>query len=446
MIQCKNCGGNVKFDIKSQKMLCNFCDTYYDPYEFEDNAASAEEHDTYESKIFTCPECAGEIISEENEAATFCSFCGASTVLASRIINSKRPNSIIPFKITKDECKEIYKKRMSKALYAPAEVKDEQFIDSFRGIYMPYWVYNATQNKYVNLKAQKHYRSGDYRIEEDYAVDFYLDGDYKGISHDASASFADTISGAIAPYDHSNAVKFSPSFLSGFYADTTDVESEVYLDDIEEICNTTTQKQIETNVHLNGKTIKYPPVNKSELFNTKVSCDEEAMYPVWFVSHRQGDRVTYTTINGVTGKIAADIPIDIKKYLIGSSLVAIPIFILLCVLPTLIPRWTLCISTLLTIIGLITVIVESISIKNKETNAKDKGLRAKVTNNEDNTPKSKNIMAIIFSVCSILMGVMVYITKPVSDVYYYAAVILQLIASINSYIVVIANYNLLSTR
>ena len=51
---------------------------------------------------------------------------------------------------------------------------------------------------------------------------------YKGVSYDASSSFDDSLSEAIAPYDVKNMKAFTPSFLSGFYADTADVASDVY--------------------------------------------------------------------------------------------------------------------------------------------------------------------------------------------------------------------------
>ncbi|MCR5837926.1 MAG: hypothetical protein K6G88_15625 [Lachnospiraceae bacterium] len=462
MIQCKNCGGNVKFDIKSQKMFCSYCDTYYDPYEFEENEADAEEHvvndpnafmidDTanqgsYMTTIYTCPECAGEIISDENEAATFCTFCGASTVLASRICKSKRPSSIIPFKITKDECKELYRQRMKKAIYAPAEYKDEKYLDSFRGIYMPYWVYDSSQYNYVQLKGKKTYRRGDYKYEETYDIDFNLDAEYNGISYDASSSFADSISGAIAPYDHSKAVKFTPAFFSGFYADTTDVQSDVYAPDVENIVNNSTTDEIEKQPNVKSISIKYPVTGKSAIFNTNVRCKEESMYPVWFVSHRFGDRVTYATVNGYTGKIAADIPIDLKKYILGSLIVAIPIFILLSLFPLIVPRVALYIATIVSVFGFITVLVESKSVKNKDSNIGDKGMLDKVVNNDDDIPKNYNIYAIVTYIISIVIGVIVVFSKPVFDGYYYGAVILELIASILCFLVVIYNYNLLSTR
>ena len=84
MFACPGCGGRLTFDIPSQKLLCQNCSTTYDPYSVTDQHR-AEEHTEYEATVFTCPQCGGQILSTDQSAADFCSFCGASTVLESRL-------------------------------------------------------------------------------------------------------------------------------------------------------------------------------------------------------------------------------------------------------------------------------------------------------------------------------------------------------------------------
>lgn len=36
MFTCKNCGGNVKFDIKSGQLACEYCHSFFDPYDYDD--------------------------------------------------------------------------------------------------------------------------------------------------------------------------------------------------------------------------------------------------------------------------------------------------------------------------------------------------------------------------------------------------------------------------
>lgn len=144
MYQCPNCGGRLVFDIQSQQLKCDHCSTQYDPYAIS-KENDAEESREYDVTVFKCPQCGGEILSTDNTAANFCSFCGASTILSSRVSKQLKPGYIIPFSKTKDDCKREYKKMMRHALFAPKELKDEKYIDGFRGIYMPYWTYYIAQ-------------------------------------------------------------------------------------------------------------------------------------------------------------------------------------------------------------------------------------------------------------------------------------------------------------
>lgn len=230
MLSCPNCGGNLKFDIPSQQLSCEHCHTLFDPYDFDGKTSDAEESKTfdgdYEVTIFTCPQCGGEILSTDNAAAGFCSFCGASTILYSRISHEKRPNYIIPFQKTKEQCKEAYARRMKHSIFAPKELRDPSYIDSFRGIYMPYWAFYISQKGSLSLDGKKTSRRGDYIITDHYALTGDLDAYYKGLSYDASSSFDDNISEELAPYNLKGMKAFTPAYLSGFYADTSDVDAK----------------------------------------------------------------------------------------------------------------------------------------------------------------------------------------------------------------------------
>ena len=63
MFACKNCGGNVKFDIKSGQLACEYCHSLFDPYAYEDKTSDAEVQKDFDATIFTCPQCGGEILS-----------------------------------------------------------------------------------------------------------------------------------------------------------------------------------------------------------------------------------------------------------------------------------------------------------------------------------------------------------------------------------------------
>ena len=46
-------------------------------------------------------------------------------------------------------------------------------------------------------------------------------------------------------------------------------------------------------------------------------------YPVWFMSYRNGNNITYATVNGQTGKVVADFPISTSRFILAALLAAL---------------------------------------------------------------------------------------------------------------------------
>lgn len=423
MYACSNCGGNLKFDIRTQKLGCEYCQAQMDVYSFEDKDPATEKQTEFDATIFSCPQCGGEIVSTDTSAAEFCTFCGASTILHSRLTKEKRPNYIIPFQKTKEDCKQAYTEMMKKAIFAPDALKNPKYIDGFRGIYMPYWAFHLAQEGSFSLKGTKSKRRGDYIITDHYALTGEIDAYYKGLSYDASSSFDDNISGKIAPYDVKGMKEFTPAFLSGFYADTADVAPEKYLPDAESIAI-----QNSTNaIYGEFSGVNLDSTLSPSVLNTQVKEIDSAMFPVWFMSYRNAGRVAYATINGQTGKVVTDLPVDTKKYTTGSFLLALPIFLILNLLFTITPFALLIITAILAAISLIVYSSEVATIKQKE---------------EIQTKKS----VFVGTISAIIICVAIAILQPVSDIFYYGAAILSLSAVFYSFKDIIGYYNIMSTR
>lgn len=324
MFECPNCAYNLKFDIATQQMKCDACESVFDPYAME-KEVDAQSSEYYNTNVFTCPQCEGQINSDDTEAATFCLFCGSSTILTERISKEKRPNYIIPFQKTKEDCKEAYLKKMRRAYFVPDEYKKAEFIDGFKGVYMPYWSYCFSKEGDISLTGTISDREGDYIVIEKYKLTGNLSMEVNGDSYDAATSFFDDISMGLEPYEFEDRKDFTPGYLSGFYADSADVSYEMNLQKAEDYA----REELRVNLQNDEGFKKYNLPGRRDLpINLDIRADR-TLYPVWFLSYRNGDRVSYATVNGQTGKVVADLPMDKKKFLIGSLVLAIPIFVLL---------------------------------------------------------------------------------------------------------------------
>ncbi len=462
MYECPNCGANIKFDIKLQKMLCAFCDSTFDPFQVTE-AHEVEEQNMMEVTVYTCSQCGGEIIGDDNEVATFCSFCGTSTILNSRIEKTRKPKKILPFKITKDDCAKAYKNLVRKAVFAPDYIKDPKRIDSFRAIYMPYWLYDMEKHGTVSYSAKHTYQKGDYEYTQHYALSADVDILYEGINYDASSSFSDNLSNAIAPFDAEQDVDFTSSFMSGFYADAMDVDAETYKTEVLEATRRDAADRLKRVTPKKNYVIEDNSVMNSLKLKTKK--ETLAMFPVWFMSYRTKDkngedRVLYSVINGQTGKAVADLPVDMKKYLIGSLILAIPFFFVFNFLFTFKPLTVLIIAAIMMLVCGIVLVSEASSIARQEMKLDDKGAmfsagilnkdrRSKAVREQEEQKKSleKKIKGEmqkgnqgLFWICVILIACLA-IFKPVQDFWYYGAVILCGICDCLMTISIMSSYN-----
>ena len=444
MYICPGCGAGMRYDIAGDQMLCDYCGYSCGPYDHSEGK-EAKEDNTFDVTVFTCPQCGGEIMTTGNEAAGFCSYCGASVVFESRMDAEQRPRFIIPFRKTKEDCKKEYLAYVKKRIFTPKEFRDPEYLERMRGIYLPYWDYHVTQKGRTTLDGTR--ESGNYTEHLKVTVD--LDADYRGMYYDASSSFDDEIAQKIASFDHEGQREFSPAYLSGFYADMADVDSETYKWDAMSAANKKTLEGLsDLSPDYSDVTFKVPGKPFSRL-HTKLEDTYRLLLPVWFLTWRKGDRVSYAVMNGQTGRLTADLPVDIRRYLGFSVLLAVPVFLLLLRLPvpTAFSALAFCVILSLLTAGIYYVTLWQMS--SKEQRKADKGYQ-KIREKMEKLPVTKEASVTwtdwILPLVPVPAGALILLIRPVSDLYYYGGMLFVLLTVCVVLIRLIRRYNILATR
>ena len=243
-----------------------------------------------------------------------------------------------------------------------------------------------------------------------------MDADYYGFSYDASSTFYDNISEALAPYYVKDQVEFTPAYLSGFYADIADVDQNLYLEKAQNMANESSWAQVRTTKAFRKYNIDRDKnhFNLTDKLHTRCTAAHSTMYPVWFLSWRKDDRVAYATVNGQTGKVVADLPIDIGRFVIMALVLAIPLFILLNLLGTIKPILLLIFCSLLGVATAWIYLRELRAIRRREINESDMALQQKSGKQaqERNTTRKKKTstsmkLIILFEIFCMLLPVFV---------------------------------------
>jgi len=334
MYECEVCGGELRFDIPTQKLICAHCDGVFDPDTYGKDIEAGE--NDFLMTVLKCPNCGGEVTTTNLAAIAYCPYCGRASLPYLSTEKQERPERILPFSVTKDEAKKAYRKALGHNFFAPRQLKEDAFLDSFNGVYLPFWSYDVKFAKKPHLKIDESHTEGNYKITDHYEITGELDAGYEGITYDASSYFDDIISQSIVPFDQSESRPFNPSYMFGFYGEKQDVSSEVYEQEAIELANQNLFKQIEDTFP--NESLEYPEnyMRRSEAFGTYIKKKRGTFLPVWFLTWRHKDNVAYAVVNGQTGRTYADVPASLSKMLIASLILAIPLFLIyFFLLPTL---------------------------------------------------------------------------------------------------------------
>ena len=113
--KCPSCGANVKFNPTTQKWDCEYCGNSYEIGEFEkQQEKETKENLDFEIDEYTCPNCGATVVTDANTVATHCVYCGNTTIMKNRLQGEFKPDKLIPFKTTKEEAIEEFKKNVKK--------------------------------------------------------------------------------------------------------------------------------------------------------------------------------------------------------------------------------------------------------------------------------------------------------------------------------------------
>ncbi len=377
MYGCPNCGGDLQFDIRLQKLGCKYCGGVYEIEEVKKEEDAKEiPKDEYQVTRFTCNACGATIESTNLTAAAFCSYCGGAAILSGRLQNEKRPARILPFQVTKEDCKAKFTGLTKRMPYVPKEYKDPEFLDRFMGFYLPYWTYKAEMKGKIEVAGTDEYTRGDYQYTDTYSFKGDIDTAYDGISFDASGSFDDDISLRIAPFDKQKMVPFEPGYMLGFYADTADVPAKLYEEDAKNVISADIDQRLLEAVQENGGSSFSFEDGEIGLTSKKVTRQmkaERTMLPVWFLTYRNKDRMAYSVVNGESGKVYADVPIRMGMFFASSAVLAAIIFFILNAFVSLTGFGLLKTSSILAFLTAVIYYFEIDRIEKKEYRTFDKG-------------------------------------------------------------------------
>ena len=319
--KCPSCHAKLEFNPKDQNWKCEYCDSVFqledlkvNEEKYQEKEAKEEENDIGTYNVYKCSNCGAELVTDLNTTATFCVYCKNTAIIKERLVGKFEPKEIIPFSKTTVDATEAFKKIGKKHPLMPKSFSSVQNISEIRGVYIPFWLFSSVSNGGITASCEiRHmsHRRGDYvytRVD-DYEVIREGNIVFEKVPNDGAVKFDDDIMNSIEPFDYKKLVEFSPSYLSGFLAEKYDVSSEE-----------AQEKAVKRmkNSALNFLRQQIPArYNRCVISSNSIGFEninlEYVLLPVYMLNIKYKNKVYTFAMNGESGKMIGNMPIDIKK-------------------------------------------------------------------------------------------------------------------------------------
>jgi LSD1 subclass zinc finger protein len=252
--QCAGCAAPLHYLPGTSFLLCTYCGEkneipQYDtaqlivdltPIPLDDYTATlADKRDDVlhqESEIASCTNCGASTTLDPHVVSTNCPFCASPLVIDHHTERVIRPNAILPFGIDYKMAL-LNLKNWGKTLwFAPNDLKyvlDSHSVNGLKGVYIPYWSYNAyVQSDYEGERGDYYYvnrtvRDGNGKsstVQDRKTRWRHVSGTVAGQLNDilicASTSLTQENSDKVNSWNLEKLVPFEEQYLSGFLAQT----------------------------------------------------------------------------------------------------------------------------------------------------------------------------------------------------------------------------------
>ncbi|HLH55092.1 MAG TPA: zinc ribbon domain-containing protein [Verrucomicrobiae bacterium] len=353
---CPACGGEARWDPAKKALVCAFCGTT-SPAQVQLTPGGDQvivEHDLVQAlrsipddqrgwqarKISVkCQSCQAISVFDPAHVGQRCDFCGSSALVPyEEIKEAFRPESLLPMKVSETQVRDAIHQWYRTRWFAPNLLKRAALTDIVKGLYIPYWTFDA------QVHAEWTAESGYYYYEEETyrdsqgelktrrvqkvrwepssgALDHFFDDELVP----ASRGVQPEMLRRIEPFPTKELAPYQPGFLSGWVVERYQIDlgtaahaaREEMDAELRQMCAAQvpgdTHRNLQVEADYSGQTFKH------------------ILVPIWLLTYNYGARNFQVVINGYTGSIAGKYPKSWIKItlLILAILAAAGIFLVL---------------------------------------------------------------------------------------------------------------------
>jgi hypothetical protein len=327
-LACPACGGEANWNPARQKLVCPFCGTE-SPAKLDAGGAIVE-HDLAvalralpddargwqaKKREVKCQSCNAISVLDPERQAGNCQFCGSAQLVPyDEVKPSLRPESVLPFRIAESEARERIRAWYGKLWLAPSSLKRKAATDTVRGVYLPYWTFDAQVDAAWTAEAGHYYYTTetyqqDGRTQTRQVRHVRWEPAAGRLSHFfdddlvcASVGVHPGLLPGIEPFPLAELKAYDAGYVAGWVVERYQIDlvaaasraREAMERKVHALCAQQipgdTFRNLDVRAHFSAQTFKH------------------ILAPVWLLSYTYGARAFQCVMNGVTGAIRGEYP------------------------------------------------------------------------------------------------------------------------------------------
>jgi len=276
-------------------------------------------------QTITCKDCGATVNVGEGERTAKCAFCGSAAVLAAATdANSIRPESLLPFGVTKQVANESFGKWLKALWFRPNDLSKMASVQEMGGVYVPYWsfdsavssrwsaergwyYYETERYEETNDSGQREWRTREVQKTRWESASGQRQDYYKDVLVCAGKGLPEALAARFVSFDVAKLVPYRPDFLAGWRAESYAIDLLPGWERGQGLIATSQEGRCSKDI--GGDTSR----GLSVANDYQQIAFKHVLLPVWIAAYRYKGKVFRFLVNGQTGEIVGDAPYSIPK-------------------------------------------------------------------------------------------------------------------------------------
>jgi DNA-directed RNA polymerase subunit RPC12/RpoP len=349
---CGQCGAKLDFAPGTSALKCPYCGFEMQIAQSEAQIAeldygsflekAGQEKESHDLPRVKCDKCGAETTMPAATAAGICPFCGANMVFSGSASRLIRPEGLLPFKVSDKQALEDFRRWIRKLWFAPSILKQyAQSEGKLVGVYVPFWTYDSdTTTSYSGERGDYYYITETYTEDENgrsvtrtrevrhtrwTPASGTVYNKFDDILVLAGKSLPKKYADSLEPWDLANLVPYADDYLSGFRAESYQINLPQGFEAAKEKMAPIIQNTILQDIGGDEQQIHSAQTQYGNITFKHI------LLPVWLSAYRFREKIYRILINARTGEVQGERPFSAWKIacavLIGLVLIGIAILI-----------------------------------------------------------------------------------------------------------------------